>query len=87
MILFISSIHRLIFESLISIGRNKCAGKNEDARFVDIMSCCHFYRCTSGKLIRQTCTYPNLFDIQTRTCLSYKRVKCDGRRQCLSKCT
>ncbi|CAF3365201.1 unnamed protein product [Rotaria sp. Silwood1] len=64
--------------------KNKCTPKNEGARFVDITSCCHFYECISGKLIPQTCTHPNLFDIQTRTCLPYKKVKCDGRRQCLS---
>ncbi|CAF1080126.1 unnamed protein product [Adineta steineri] len=64
--------------------KNKCTSKNEGARFVDLSSCCHFLECVSGKLITQTCTHPNSFDIQTRTCLPYKRVKCDGRRQCLS---
>ncbi|CAF1682242.1 unnamed protein product [Adineta ricciae] len=66
--------------------RNRCTPNNEGARFVDLTSCCHFYECISGKLIPQTCTHPNSFDIQTRTCLPYKRVKCDGRRECLSKC-
>ncbi|UJR27800.1 hypothetical protein I4U23_009070 [Adineta vaga] len=66
--------------------KNRCTQHNEGARFVDLTSCCHFYECVSGKLIPQTCTHPNSFDIQTRTCLPYKRVKCDGRRQCLSKC-
>jgi hypothetical protein len=67
-------------------GKNKCTIKNEGARFVDSISCCHFHECISGKLIPQTCSHPNSFDIQTRTCLPYKKVKCDGRRPCLSKC-
>ncbi|CAF3146434.1 unnamed protein product [Rotaria sp. Silwood2] len=65
---------------------NKCTDKNEGARFVDLTSCCHYYECISGKLILQSCSHPNLFDIQIRKCLPYKKVKCDGRRQCLSKC-
>jgi hypothetical protein len=76
----------LCIDLFISIGKNKCTPKNEGARFVDLTSCCHFYECVSGKLIPQTCTHPNSFDVQSRTCLSYKKVKCDGRRQCLSKC-
>jgi hypothetical protein len=66
--------------------KNKCTIKNDGARFVDPKSCCHFYECISGKLIPQTCSHPHLFDVQTRKCLPYKKVKCDGRRQCLSKC-
>ncbi|CAF3638081.1 unnamed protein product [Adineta steineri] len=66
--------------------KNKCTMKNEGARFVDPMSCCHFYECMSNKLVSHTCSYPNLFDIQTRKCLLYKKVKCAGRRQCLNKC-
>ncbi|CAF1104520.1 unnamed protein product [Rotaria sordida] len=65
---------------------NKCTEKNEGARFIDSTSCCHYYECISGKLILQSCSHPNLFDIQIRKCLPYKKVKCDGRRQCLSKC-
>ena len=67
-------------------GKNKCTAKNEGARFVDMASCCHFFECISGKLIPQTCSHPKLFDIHTRTCAPYRQVKCDGRRQCLSKC-
>ena len=67
-------------------GKNKCTAKNEGARFVDMNSCCHFFECISGKLIPQTCSHPKLFDIHTRTCAPYRQVKCDGRRQCLSKC-
>ncbi|CAF3628249.1 unnamed protein product [Rotaria sp. Silwood1] len=63
---------------------NKCTTKNEGARFIDLTSCCHYYECISGKLILQSCSHPNLFDIQIRKCLPYKKVKCDGRRQCLS---
>jgi len=68
------------------LGKNKCTVKNEGVRFVDLYSCCHYYECVSGKLVSQTCPHPNSFDVQTRTCLPYKKVKCDGRRQCLSKC-
>jgi hypothetical protein len=68
------------------IGKNKCTIKNEGSRFIDSTSCCHFYECISIKLILQTCLQPNLFDIQTRKCLPYKKVKCDGRKQCLTKC-
>jgi hypothetical protein len=70
----------------LNIGKNKCTAKNDGARFVDITSCCHFYECSAGKITHQTCTHPNSFDVQTRKCLPYKKVKCDGRRQCLSKC-
>ncbi|CAM4891981.1 unnamed protein product [Rotaria socialis] len=66
--------------------KNKCSFDNEGARFVDSVSCCHYYECTGGKLNLQSCPHPNLFDIQTRKCVPYKKVKCDGRRQCLSKC-
>jgi hypothetical protein len=72
--------------NFIEIGKNKCTIKNEGARFVDPKSCCHYYECISGKIIPRTCVHPNLFDVQTRKCLPYKKVKCDGRRQCLSKC-
>lgn len=65
---------------------NKCTNENDQAKFVDLTSCCHYYQCSNGRLIRQACSHPHSFDIQTRTCLPYKRVKCDGRRQCLSKC-
>lgn len=65
---------------------NKCTEANDLARFIDLTSCCHYYQCSSGRLTRLACPHPNLFDVQTRTCLPYKRVKCDGRRQCLSKC-
>jgi hypothetical protein len=76
-------IHKLI---IVCIGKNKCTIKNEGARFLHPTSCCHFYQCISGQLILQTCLQPNLFDLQTRQCLSYKKVKCDERRQCLNKC-
>lgn len=65
---------------------NKCTEQNDRAKFVDLNSCCHYYQCFNGKFTRQTCSYPQMFDVQTRTCLSYKLVKCDGRRPCLSKC-
>lgn len=68
------------------LGKNKCTAKNEGARFVDPTSCCHYYECIAGKVMSQTCSHPLSFDVQTRTCQPYKRVKCDGRRQCLSKC-
>jgi hypothetical protein len=71
---------------LFVIGKNKCTIKNEDARFIDPTSCCHFYQCISNQLIRQICSQPNLFDMQTRQCLPYKKVNCDGRGQCLNKC-
>lgn len=76
-----------VFDRFSYSGKNKCTANNEGTRFVDPTSCCHYYQCVAGKLIPQSCTHPNLFDVQTRTCLPYKRVKCDGRRQCLSKCS
>ncbi len=71
---------------LFDLGKNKCTQKNEGARFIDPNSCCHYYQCISNKLIPQICSQPNLFDMQTRQCLPYKKVNCDGRRQCLNKC-
>jgi len=75
-----------LLKTFIQIGKNKCTITNEGARFIDPISCCHFHECKAGKLILQTCSHPDLFDIQTRKCLPYKQVKCDGRRLCLSKC-
>ena len=72
--------------SFVCLGENKCTNRNEGARFVDSSSCCHFHECISDKLILQTCPQPTLFDVQTRKCLPYKKVNCDGRRQCLNKC-
>lgn len=72
--------------SSVCLGQNRCTNQNEGARFSDSTSCCHFYECISGKLILQTCPHPTLFDRQIRKCLPYKKVNCDGRRQCLNKC-
>ncbi|CAF0819246.1 unnamed protein product [Adineta ricciae] len=66
--------------------KNKCTIENDGARFIDPASCCHFYECISGKLTLQTCPHPNLYDIQTHRCVSYRQVKCAGRRPCLNKC-
>ncbi|UJR21789.1 hypothetical protein I4U23_024864 [Adineta vaga] len=66
--------------------KNKCTAQNNGTRFIDYSSCCHFYQCISSKLVIQTCQHPNLYDLQSRKCLPYKKVKCAGRRQCSNKC-
>ena len=55
-------------------------------RFIDPKSCCRYYECVNGRLVVQLCQYPMLFDIQTKQCLDYSKVKCGTRKDCTNPC-
>lgn len=53
---------------------------------MDSKSCCRYNECVNGRLVPQLCQYPLLFDIYTKQCLDYSRVKCGIRKECISPC-
>ena len=53
-------------------------------------NCGQFYNCSSvytllGSYIEE-CSYPKLFDINSRTCLYYTQVNCDKRSEPQGPC-
>lgn len=64
----------------------KCPSNIEKYRFIDPKSCCRYYECINGRLVIQLCQYPMLFDVQTKQCLDYSKVKCGIRKDCTNPC-
>jgi hypothetical protein len=65
---------------------NKCPNNKEKYRFIDPKSCCRYYECINGRLVVQLCQYPLLFDMITKQCLDYSKVKCGIRPDCTNPC-
>lgn len=64
----------------------KCPTNMEKYRFIDPKSCCRYFECINGRLVIQLCQYPLLFDMHTKQCLDYSKVKCGIRKDCTSPC-
>lgn len=60
--------------------------KKERSRFLDTKSCCRYFECINGQLVTQVCQYPLQFDVQTKQCVDYTRVKCGIRKECTNPC-
>jgi hypothetical protein len=65
---------------------SKCPSTIEKYRFLDPKSCCRYYECINGRMVIQLCQYPMLFDVQTKQCLDYSKVKCGIRKDCTNPC-
>lgn len=68
------------------IGLPKCPNNVDKFRFIDPKSCCRYYECINGRLVVQLCQYPLLFDLNTKQCLDYTKVKCGIRKDCTNPC-
>jgi len=66
--------------------KNRCTLDNSGFRFIDSLSCCHFYECMDGKIRLQACPSSTFYDMKLRKCLPANQVQCDERRKCLTKC-
>lgn len=64
----------------------KCPSHVDKYRFIDPRSCCRYYECINGRPVIQLCQYPLLFDVYTKQCLDYSKVKCGIRRDCTNPC-
>jgi hypothetical protein len=64
----------------------KCPSNMDKYRFIDPKSCCRYFECVNGRLVVQLCQYPLLFDMQTKQCLDYSKVKCGIRKDCTNPC-
>lgn len=64
----------------------KCPNNVDKFRFLDPKSCCRYYECINGRPVIQLCQYPLLFDMNTKQCLDYTKVKCGIRRDCTNAC-
>jgi len=64
----------------------KCPANMDKFRFIDPKSCCRYYECINGRLVVQLCQYPLLFDMYTKQCLDYSKVKCGIRKDCTNPC-
>jgi hypothetical protein len=64
----------------------KCPSNMENFRFIDPKSCCRYFECINGRLVVQLCQYPLLFDMQTKQCTDYSKVKCGIRKDCTNPC-
>ncbi len=67
-------------------GQPKCPNNMEKYRFIDPKSCCRYFECVNGRLVVQLCQYPLLFDMQTKQCADYSKVKCGIRKDCTNPC-